>query len=100
MEPNIFVLHVGREKRTFSAHLELSRMPKTPDAAIRAYGALITNLPGTERKLWDTAKVRDFNIGVQTAMLPRAYEISLNAESLEIVSNLGARIVFTIYAPK
>ncbi|MGH9872792.1 MAG: hypothetical protein ACRD9S_10030, partial [Pyrinomonadaceae bacterium] len=99
LEPGTFALHVGRDKRTYRAHLELSKAPRNPDAAIRAYAALIRNLSRTERKLWDTAKIRAFNIGVQAAMKPRSYEMALTHETLEIVSNLKARIVFTIYAP-
>jgi hypothetical protein len=60
----VFTLQVGREGQTYSAHLELSREPKT------AGTALIHTLPKAERKLWDTANVRDFNVGVQAAMRP------------------------------
>jgi hypothetical protein len=94
-----FALHVGRDKQTYRAHLELSEAPKNPDAAIRSFVALIRALPKAERKLWDTAKVRDFNIGVQAAMQPHCYEIPLAPETIEAVSTLRARLVFTIYAP-
>jgi hypothetical protein len=95
-----FALHVGRDKQTYRAHLELSKAPKNPDAAIRSFAALISALPKAERKLWDTAKARDFNIGVQAAMQPRSYEIPLARETIEEVSRLKARLLFTIYAPK
>jgi len=99
LEPGVFSLHVGHEKRTYSAHLELSKFPKTPDAAIRSFAVLIQNLSRAERKLWDTAKVRNFNIGVQSALQPRAFEIKLAPETLGIASTLRARIVLTVYAP-
>jgi len=99
LEPGLFALHVGHEKRTYSAHLELSKFPKTPDAAIRSFAVLIQNLSRSQRKLWDTAKVRDLNIGVQSAMQPRTFEIQLTPDTLGIASALRARIVFTIYAP-
>ena len=99
LEPGAFALHVGRDKRTYRAHLELSKFPKNPDAAIRGFAALIENLSRAERKLWDTAKVRDLNIGVQSAMQPRTFEIKLSPDTLEIASILRARIVFTVYAP-
>ena len=41
LEPAAFALHVGHEKRTYSAHLELSKFPKNADAAIRGFAALI-----------------------------------------------------------
>ncbi len=94
----VFTLHLGREGQTYSAHLELSREPKTADFAIRSLAALIHTLPKAERKLWDTAKVRDFNVGVQAAMQPHSYEIPLAYETIKIASALKARIVLTIYA--
>jgi hypothetical protein len=94
-----FALHVGRDKHTYRAHLELSEAPRNPDAAIRSFAALIRTLPKAERKLWDTARVRDFNVGVQAAMQPHCYEIPLARETIEAVSTLRARLVFTIYAP-
>jgi hypothetical protein len=94
-----YALHVGRDKQTYRAHLELSKTPQDPDAAIRNFAALIRTLPKAERKLWDTAKVRDFNIGVQAAMQPHCYEIPLARETIKAVSVLKARLVFTIYAP-
>lgn len=92
-------LFVGRIKRTYRAHFELLRHPRNADLAIRGFATLISTLPKAERKLWDTAKTRDFNIGIQTAMRPRAYETLLSSEAITTVSMLKARIVFTIYAP-
>ena len=97
MGQRVFTLHVGREGQTYSAHLELSREPKTADLAIRSLAVLIDTLPKAERKLWDTANVRDFNVGVQAAMRPHSYEIPLAYETIKIASALKARIVFTIY---
>ena len=94
----VFTLHVGRDGQTYSAHLELSREPKTADLAIRSLAALIHTLPKAERKLWDTATVRTFNVGVQAAMRPHAYEVPIAYETIKIASALKARIVFTIYA--
>lgn len=90
---------MGRERQTYRAHLELSGQPKSADVAIRRFATLIFKLQKMERKLWDAAKVRDFNIGVQAAMQPHAYEIPISKEAIEAVSKLKAQIVFTIYAP-
>jgi hypothetical protein len=95
---SVLTLHVGREGQTNSAHLELSREPKTADFAIRTLAALIHALPKVERKLWDAAKVRDFNVGVQAAMEPHSYEIPLAYETIKLASELKARIVLTVYA--
>ncbi len=73
----------------------------TADAAIRGFCALVQALPRAERELWDTAKVRDLNIGVQAAARPLSYEIVLAAETVTAAFEVNARIVFTaVYAPE
>ena len=96
----VFVLHAGREKRTYCAHLELTRITKNADATIRAFCALIESLPTAERELWNMAKVRDFNIGVQAEARPHSHETALAVETVKAASEVGARIVFTVYAPE
>jgi hypothetical protein len=66
----VMVLYVGRIRRTHRAHLELAKSTKTADATIRGFCALIEALPKVERHLWNAARVRDFNIGVQAGMQP------------------------------
>jgi len=95
-------LYVGRPRRAYEAHLEIamaSRYPKGPDATIKKFAALINSLPKPARKLWDTAKRRDFNIGLQAAMQPHALEFALAPETLRAAASLNARIVITVYAP-
>ena len=94
----ILILHAGRHGRTYRAHVELAGSPKSADAAIRRFAALIGALPKSERRLWDAATIRDFNIGVQAAMRPHSHEIPLAAKTIDIVSALKARIVITVYA--
>ena len=61
---------------------------------------MIESLPKAERELWNRAKVRDFNVGVQAEAQPFSHEFALAAETVKAVSELGARIVFTVYAPE
>ena len=96
----VIVLYVGRLKRTHRAHLELAKTTKTADATIRGLCALIETLPNAERDLWNSAKVRDFNIGVQAGTHPYSSEFALAAETLKAAQELSARIVFTVYAPE
>lgn len=91
------VLHAGRYGRSHSAHLELARSPKTANEAIRIFAGLISGLPKRERRLWDMATARDFNIGVQAATQPHSYEIRLAHDTVKTVSALKARIVVTVY---
>ena len=96
----VIVLYAGRLRRTHRAHLELAKTTKTADATIRGLCALIAALPNVERDLWNAAKVRDFNIGVQACTQPHSTEFALSAETLKASHELGARIVFTVYAPE
>jgi hypothetical protein len=96
----IYVLHVGRHKRTYCAHLSVKRITKDADSTIRAFCNLIESLPRAERELWNMAKVRDFNIGVQAETQPYSHEVALATKTVKAASEIGARIVFTVYSPK
>jgi hypothetical protein len=102
MGEKVYVLHIGRHQRTYHAHLELASCSKsrTADSALLGFCALIRTLPKAARRLWDVAKVRDFNIGVQAAPQPDAYEIALTPETVKATCKVNARIVLTVYAPK
>ncbi len=100
MGEKVFVLHVGRHKRVYRAHLELPGQPKSADSAIRAFCRLIRPLPGAALNLWNGATRRDFNIGVQAGSEPHQYyEIAVAPQTLAAASDLNARIVLTVYAP-
>src|SRR5580704_12650165 len=62
----VIVLYVGRERRSYTAHVELAGLAKSADSTIRRFCALIQTLPRAERQLWNRAKRRDFSIGVQS----------------------------------
>jgi hypothetical protein len=96
------VLYIGRPRRTYEAHLELRYgfKPYNADAMIRRFVALIGALPKAQRKLWDTAKTRDFSIGVGAGLQPFSYEMVLSCEAVEAAAKLNARISFTVYAPE
>jgi hypothetical protein len=97
----VLILYSAREGRTYRAHLELARTTRTPDAAIRAFCGLIERLPKAARYLWNQAKRRDFNIGVEggtSSRQPREFAVSTG--TLKAAHRLGARIAFTVYAPE
>ena len=96
----VVVLHVGLDRRTFCAHLELARVTRSADSTIRGFCSLIQALPRKARDLWNSARTRDFNIGVQAAPRPFSHEIALAAETVQAASEVNARIVFTVYAPE
>jgi hypothetical protein len=47
--------------------------------------------------MWDAAKGRDFSIGIQAGTHPNPCDFAIEAKTLNAVSELGARIVLTIY---
>jgi hypothetical protein len=101
MGKKVHVLFVGRIKRTYRAHLELweSGLSESADSIIQGFCALIRALPKAAVELWNSAKIRDFNIGVQAGMQPHVYEIALAPETIRAAAGVNARIVLTVYAP-
>ena len=99
----VFVLHVSTQGPPYEAHLELqgSHWPKIEaDAIITKFVALIGALPLRARRLWEGARAREFNIGIQAGLLPRAHELRLKARTLGAVAEVGGTIVITTYAPE
>jgi hypothetical protein len=99
MGKKISVLYAGRVRRHYEAHLELYRYTQDADSTIRGFCALIRRLPRAERKLWDDATIREFNIGIHARMKPITFEIAIREAAVKEASELNARIGFTIYSP-
>jgi hypothetical protein len=97
----VSVLYVGPEGSLHGAHLELGgpRFAKSADMAIRALAALVRQLPRKVRRLWNHARVKDFNIGIQAGYKPHSSVFPLNVETISAVARLGARVVVTVYSP-
>ena len=95
-------LYVGRERRGYSAHLELAAglRKRTADSTIRGFCALIRALPKTKRKLWNSAKSREFSVGVEAGQQPFACDFRIEAQTVKAVAELGAVIVLTVYGPE
>jgi hypothetical protein len=81
------------------ARFELSRQPKTADAAIRRLAAAVERLPARERGRWRRATRREFNLGIQAAAEPPASEFPIEAATVALVARLGGRLAITLYAP-
>ncbi|MEO8096395.1 MAG: hypothetical protein ABI811_01750 [Acidobacteriota bacterium] len=97
---NVLVLYSGREKRTYQAHFEIAGFAPTADATIRKFCALVEALPKPARDLWNTAKIREFSVGVQAGAQPLASDFIIHAETVNRTAAIGARIGFTVYAPE
>jgi hypothetical protein len=97
MEKHLIVLYLGREKRTYKACVEVSGMPKTPESAICAFCKLIESLSPADRRFWNSAKTRTFDIGIDSGPAGSYYWSALSPEILARVAKLKARIAVTVY---
>ena len=91
------VLHSGKEGRRHAAHLELATSPRNADDAIRRFVRLVEALPRASRLAWSRARVREFNIGVQSGTSPHGYDLRLQAETVLAAARVNARIGVTVY---
>jgi hypothetical protein len=104
----MIVLYVGRENRHYKARLELNgshhkreaaKHEKVPEAIILGFCKLIRNLPLAARKLWDGARTRDFDVGIESGKPRRYYWFELTPNALEAAVEVNAKISVTVYCP-
>ena len=123
VEPQGFVLHVGRVRRKFLARIEANsaRPPTSPERTMWALLQMIESLPPRARQLWRRAESRVFNVGYEGGEFvtllyerpvgsgrwyprgpktARPCETSLSPELLRAVANVGGTIATTIYPPR
>ena len=94
----VFALYVGREGQRSVAHVEMAHQSPDPDRLIRGFVALVKRLPRTERRLWDRADRREFNVGIQAATAPPSYELHLKPATVRDAASVNAGIGITVYA--
>jgi hypothetical protein len=95
----VLVLRAGRERRKYSAHLEIAKLTKTPDSTIRAFCKLVEALSEQDRALWNTAIVRSFSIGIQAGAQPNPCDFRIQQKTVKAICDISAEIVLTIYPP-
>ncbi len=93
----VVTLHVGRTGREYAAHLELAVSPDSPDLLLRRFVRLVEDLPRPARALWNRARVREFNIGIQPAAKPYRFELHLKEATVRAAGRVNARIATTVY---
>ena len=94
----ILLHYAGKERGQQSAHFSLaSAHGKSADAIIRRLVTLIEALPRPARQLWNRARRRDFNIGIQAGTEPYSHELALKGDTLGLVAGIRGRIVITTY---
>ena len=94
---HIVVLHVGKVERGYGARLELAPEAQSPDRLLRRFVKQVQQLPRAGRVVWNSARAREFNIGIQAARNPYSFEFRLESETLRAVAAVKARIGITVY---
>jgi len=97
---SVVELFVGHDGRRHAAHLEWARSSLKPDVLIQRFVAAIERLPRPARRLWNQARRREFNIGIQAALQPHGFELRLEPATVQAVARVGASIGVTVYAPE
>jgi hypothetical protein len=99
---SIIEMWVGRVRRTYEAHLELSGS----HLALRALSSIILKLcklvqalPPRERRLWNAAKTKSFDIGIGAPKRNRHYWSAVSPDAVRAAAEVGAQIAITIYGP-
>jgi len=94
---HVVVLAAGREGRRYGAHFELSIESDNADLLLRRFVKRIDRLPSSARRVWNQARSREFNLGIQAASKPHSFELGLQPETLAAVARVNARIGITVY---
>jgi hypothetical protein len=101
MGAKAIVLYVGGERQKYEAHLELASRPMgmTADRTILGLTRLVKRLPPRYRKVWDSAKAREFNVGIEAGLEPHSFELRLDRRTIDALKEVGGALVVTVYAP-
>jgi hypothetical protein len=97
----MFLLYYGRWGRRYSANFEWGGYPvnASADVLIKKLVGAVERLPRGTRRLWNGADAREFNIGIESAVESKRFELRLRPATLADVRRVNGTIVVTIYAP-
>jgi hypothetical protein len=90
---------VGKVGRAHWVRLMLSRQPASPTDAIVGFAKLVTKLPDDRRAIWNNARSKEFDIGIESGFEPFSAEWVLERRVIELIAELGGRLRITVYAP-
>ncbi|MGA7242588.1 MAG: hypothetical protein WBX19_05370 [Terracidiphilus sp.] len=96
----VTVFYLGKEFGLFKAYFYPGwQQSNTPETGILRYCKLIQKLPKEERKLWDSAKSRSFDLGFEGPQKGRRYWGAVGQKAVRAAAEVGAQIAITIYGP-
>jgi hypothetical protein len=94
----LFVLHAGRVRGVFFASFEVGGVTLPPDAAIGRLARALSDLPPSLRRLWEGARDRVFDIGLEKTTGRGRFPLALRQETVKTIARLDARVALTLYS--
>lgn len=95
----VITLYLGPEFGLNKAVLEISELSKSPEFCILSFCKLVRSLPPRELAIWDSAKARTFDIGIEAPAKGTNYWSPINAKAVSGAAEVDARIAITVYNP-
>jgi hypothetical protein len=100
MGKRVEVYYTGREGRAHKARLALPwRSRRSPESQILGFCKLIRELSPEARELWNAAKTRTLDIGIEAPGPKSCYWSSISPKALKAASEINAQIAVTVYGP-
>lgn len=93
----VITLYLGPEFGLNKAVLEISDLSKSPEFCILSFCKLVRSLAPRERALWDSAKARTFDIGIEAPAKGTNYWSPISAKAVSEAAEVNARIAITVY---
>lgn len=100
LDKRVITLYSGQEFGLNKVVLEVWGEPESPEFCILRFCKLISSLPSRERAIWDGAKSRTFDIGIEAPELGRTYWSPINAKAVRAAAEVNARIAISVYNAK
>lgn len=97
LQETLFELFCGRIRGLYRAHYESTACRGGASQTIHALATAIEELSPSARRAWNTASMRDFNVGVELARGVRSVGLAIDPDAIRRVAALGGRIAFTAY---
>jgi len=72
---------------------------KGSDIDTACFMNLIETLPRSKRRLWDSAKTRSFDVGIEAPAKNRHFWNAISHEAVRAAAGVGAQIAITVYGP-
>jgi hypothetical protein len=74
-------------------------MDMSADDTILGLIQLLRRLPRIHRQTWNSAKRREFNVGIEAGLEPHGFELRLQHKTVKAIADVGGILAITVYAP-